>query len=272
MLKWKTSSIMAASVALLAAVVFLSAGGTALASNTGFKANIPIVLDGAGGVGDNWISIPYFSPYVTVAGLCGQLGLQSTGGPLVAKATVQTLNPLTGVYNSVTCGSATAGTTALTPPAGYLIRQPSNAPLPSVIVVGSHNPNLAVSLLNRFRVSTTDDTSLPLDQCPSVSLIAPSQRGDNWFSLPYHTTALSVADLCASAGLSSTGGPLVVKARVEWLDPSNGLFVGASCGSATAPTTLLSLGRAVKIREPNTGTGSCTNPAFPVKTFIPAHF
>jgi len=271
----RNSSYFPGAVALVAAAILI-AGGTAIASNTGFKANVPIVLNPAGAetlVGDNWLSIPYHNPYITIGGFCTQVGLASTGGATVAKATVASLDPVTGVITTVTCGSATASPSpalcapgaplplpagCLVAPRGYLVRQPAAAGGPaSLIIVGSHNPNQDIRVFNG---------TVSAGVCTPVQ---PAQKGDNWVSIPYHTTAVTFADLCNSAGLSSTGGATVAKARVLVLDPVTGVNSFANCGSATAPTLNLFLGRAVQIREPNTGDGFCPTP---VKTFVPAHF
>jgi len=225
---------------VVTAAAILIAGGAAIASNAGFKLNKAITFAGAGQTGDNWTSLPYFNPYTNVAGLCAQLGLSSTGGALVPKAVVSTVNPVDGTGVSAQCGSPGAGTTSLLAGRGYRIRQPNVAGAPtSVIIVGSHAPALQIHLEDAGSGAT----------------------GDNWISLPYHTTAVTVADLCASSGLSSTGGALVPKATVSRVQASDGSGATAQCGSPGAITTNLVLGEAIRIREPN-------GP----KDFIPAHY
>jgi hypothetical protein len=229
------------------AAAILVAGGAAIASNTGFKINKGIVLIPAGpttAVGDNWLSLPYFNPYVTVGGFCTQVGLASTGGVTVAKAQVTTIDAVTGVASSVQCGSAAASTTNLVAGRAYRVRQPANNPA-NLIIVGSHNPTQQIDLFN----------GLPY---PPVQA---SPKGDNWVGIPYHTTAATYNDLCLSSGLSSTGGVTVAKARILRLDATTGNPTSALCGSAAAATQPLNLGEGIQIREPNTP-----------KSFIPAHF
>lgn len=227
-------------VAVTAAAILI-AGGAAIASNAGFKMNKAIAFAGAGQVGDNWTSLPYFNPYPTVAALCSQTGLSSTGGALVPKAVVSTYNPADGSGISAQCGSPGAATTNIQAGRGYRIRQPGNVPNPpaSIIIVGSHSPSLAIHL----------------EDAGSGAV------GDNWISLPYHTTAVTFADLCASSGLSSTGGALVPKATVSRVNAADGSGNTQNCGSPGAAGANLVLGESVRIREPN-------GP----KDFIPAHY
>lgn len=238
-------------VALVASVMLVAAG-TAIASNMGFKLNKPIFQIPAGPVsakGNNWTSIPYFNPYGTVSGFCTQTGLSSTGGPLVPKATLTSIKPQTGVATSVQCGSSAALTApfpgfCLPAPCpaglGVLIRQPTVAGFPAgIIIVGSHDPSLTVTVFGG----------------------APSPTGDNWVTVPYHTTAVFMNDFCLSAGLSSTGGPLVPKAQITRVDATTGAPTSANCGSSQAASIPLVLGEAIRVREPN-------GP----KSFIPAHF
>jgi hypothetical protein len=243
MLKPKSSRL---AVAILAvAAVIMVAGGAAIASNMGFKLNKPIVFAGTGQIGNNWTSIPYNNPYGNVGQFCSQTGLTSTG---TSRAVVSQLNPSTGLFSNPLCGTSTANATALplVPGGGARIRQPSQTGAPSnIIIVGSHNPTLVVS------VPDTDPSN--------------AQIGNTWFSVPYHTTAVTVNDLCLSAGLTSTG---TSRAVVSLLDASTGLFSNPLCGTSTAANTNLVLGNAVRIRDTQ---GSATTIS-PPKTFIPAHF
>jgi len=262
MLKWKSSYVAGAAVILVA--VILIAGGTASASNTGFKLNKGITLNVAppeDGKGDNWLSLPYFNPYVNIGPFCTQVGLASTGGAAVAKATVTFIEPLTGLPSTQQCGSSSAAITPLVSPKSYLIRQPAAAlGPPSLIIVGSHNPSLQISLFNALPYAP---------QVPGPAIIQPSPKGDNWVSIPYHTTAVSYNDLCLSSGLSSTGGVSVLKARISQIDPGTGIPNSQLCGSAAAIAAPLTLGAGVQIREPNTLLNQATTPH---KDFIPAHF
>jgi len=229
---------------LVAAAILIAAGGAAIGSNMGFKLNKPIALIPTGPLsqkGDNWTSIPFNNPYGSAAGLCSQTGLVSTGALTAPKASITIVNAGSGTPTSATCGTPAAGTTLLpTDGRGVRIRQPNVAgALTSIIIVGSHNPTLAVSV-------------------PKAST---GTAGDFWFSVPYHTTAVSFNDLCLSSGFTSSGALTAPKAQITRVNATTGSPTSATCGTTTAANTLLVLGEAVRCREP-----------FGPKTFIPAHF
>jgi len=223
---------------VLVAATMLVAGGVAVASNTGFKINMPLSIAGAGQVGNNWVSIPYFHPYTNGNVLCTQLGLKSnlvTGGP----ATLVKIDPVLGTTITANCGAASGFTWA--PGQGIRIRNTTGTPVAptSAIIVGSHNPALSLTI-------------------PDAGT---GNIGSFWLAVPYHTTAVTVADLCNSVGLTSTGAITAPKASVGLLNPVLGAFSTINCGSTTATTTTLTLGQAVRLREPN-------GPL----SFVPAHF
>ncbi len=237
MMKLRSSRLTVA--VLAAAAVILIAGGVATASNMGFKLNKALIFQGVAGsqVGKNWTSLPFNSPYPNVAALCSQTGLAAPPSPLPARVTIlNDSGPLIGTFSSALCGSSGASSILLLPGRGAQIQQPAGTGnLTSIIIVGSHNPTLALTVLKA----------------------ASGQQGNFWFSIPYHTTATTVRDLCIQAGLSSVGLP----ATVTRLNATTGLFSAPLCGSPAAGTTSLVLGEFVQIRDPG-------GP----KTFIPAHF
>lgn len=233
----------------LVATVSLIAGGVAIASNTGFKINKPITFTGTGQIGSNWLSIPYFSPYPNAGVFCTQTGL-TTG---LVKAQVQFIDPGTGTITTASCGTAAATnlsfTTGPSTPSysistgvGLLVKQNNTAGAPaSLIIVGSHNP--AVPVVVPFRPATTTGT-----------------KGFFWFSVPYHTTAVTANDLCLSSGLTSSG---LTKASVQRVNATTGVVTTVQCGTAAATALNLVLGEAVRLIEPANAAGV---------TFIPAHF
>ncbi len=271
---------------VVASALILAIGGFAVASNMGFKLNKPIVFSGAGQVGRNWTSIPFNNPYVNAGGLCTQLGLTSAGsfcngGPtpgisctvtsqcgtggtcLPLRATCAFLNENTGSTTQVSCGTAAANTTLLIAGKGVNIVQPNVAGAPtSVIIVGSHNPTLSLT----------------------VPKSGTGQVGNFWFSVPYHTTAVTAADLCNQVGMTSTGnycvgGPTpgapctatsqcgtggtcqILRGTINRLNAATGAFTQVTCGTAGAGTLNLVLGEQVQLREP-----------LSAKTFLPAHY
>lgn len=226
-------------VAILVAAAMVVAGSVAIASNTGFKANkamTPRLPASVGQVGNNWLSIPYFNPYVNFAGLCTQTGLISTG---LTRATVTKIET-SGTTTTATCGTAAAAAPAANIIAGLGVRVTNagvGAPA-SIILVGSHNPSLVITV--------------PPKGAGPV--------GNTWFAVPYHTTATSAADLCLSSGLASSG---LNRGSVTRLNSATGAFTSANCGTAAATTLTLVLGEAVRLTNPS---------ALPAVNFIPAHF
>src|SRR5437773_337261 len=164
---------------VLVAATMVIAGSMTIASNTGFKINKGLRLvqtTDTGQKGSNWISIPYFNPYNNGLDFCTQTGLRSAGignTTLLAKT-----DPVTGSTTSVNCASA--GGFTITNGQGLRVRPAAIvggiANPNSIIIVGSHNPSLSLTIPK-----------------PGAG-----QIGNLWFSVPYHTTAVTAADLCAS--------------------------------------------------------------------------
>lgn len=222
--------------------VILLAGGLAVASNTGFKINKALApalpAPGNAQAGNNWLSIPYFNPYGNFGAFCTQVGLVSTG---LNRATAIVVDPTTGTPSSpVQCGTTQANALAITPGRGIRVRNTllSVAGTPtSIIIVGSHDPSLAIT----------------------VPKAGAGTAGNFWFAVPYHTTAATANDLCLSSGFTSTG---LQKATVIRQDAVTGVPTSpVTCGSSGATAFVLSLGEAIRFREPN-------GPL----TFTPAHF
>jgi hypothetical protein len=218
---------------VLVAATMLVAGSVAIASNTGFKINKALVVGGTGQIGNTWTSIPYFNPYGNGGAFCTQTGLISAG---ITRASLTTVNPATGVATSANCGTTQATGLLITPGLGVRIRNAGTGAPASIIIVGSHNPSL----------------SLTIPKAGGGAI------GDFWFAVPYHTTAVTAADLCTQSGFTSTG---IQRASITRLNPSTGTFTSANCGTTQATALTLVLGEAVRVREPN-------GPL----TFLPSHF
>ena len=236
MLKQKSHFTLAV---VLVAAAMLVAGGVVTASNTGFKLNKPLDPIGPGGLpakkGDNWTSVPYFNPYGTWGAFCTQLGL-ITSGVATARDLLQDVDPTTGAAFQAVCGTST--TRPLVAGRGIKIRRPGAiVAQTSVIIVGSHNPSMTVG---------------------APQGVAGSHVGDLWFSVPYHTTAVSAGDLCTQANLWVGTPP---RATVSRLNASTGATTLVTCGTAAANALNLVLGESVLLRDPHG----------PI-SFIPAHF
>ena len=228
---------------LAAALIIVVAGGFATASNMGFKLNKALsrpVTGGAADSGNNWLSIPFKNPYsgspCTISGVCYGAFCTQTALPALTTG-LQDLDPNTGTTTNFTCGTAAANSRAITPGVGFRVR--GNSVPASIIIVGSHDPAQVITLL-------------------ATSATKPDQ-GNLWFAVPYHTTAVTAADLCTQAGMTA------LRATVRTVNASAGSGTTVTCGTATAGTLVLRLGEAARLRD-----SSIVAPA--VKTFIPAHF
>jgi hypothetical protein len=237
MLKPNYSRLTAAVV--IATVLILAAGGAAVASNMAFKLNRQLFgkRSGAGipaNEGNHWTSLPYFNPYTTncttpagvscAGAFCQATGLSKAAGIQVTLTKRQT-PPLTG-FDNITCPTPTATTGAsfgfpLPAGQGIAIRQAPGDLAGSIIIVGSHNPALAL---------TAQD--------------APTFK--TWISIPYHTTAVSSRDFCVQGGLSLGPGPA---ATITTLNPVTAGFTNTSC--TVSPGQTLTLGTFVEVTEPN---------------------
>jgi len=306
---------------VLAVALILAAGGAAVASNMGFKLNKPITnFSTAPGAAknENWISIPYNNPYGSFGGFCNQAGLKTTIG---TAAIVTKIDPNTNIPQSATCGTASANNVPLPGPAstgqfaglGFRVTEVTSTGAPSsIIIVGSHDPTLQVSVpANCFTSQGSSNCTTNLfcsgagttggnGMCTAAGVPAACCTGNNtgtcaaaqsancctakgtgtcvgspitgkgltWFSVPYHTTAVTVKDLCNQTGLSSA---ITLTATVSRIDSTTNLPQSATCFSGAATGINLVLGEAVKITEP--GPLNCTaNASGPCKQFIPAHF
>ena len=211
--------------AVLVAVVVVALGGRAVASNMAFRFRMPIVqATGPRFVGNNLISLPFNNPYVNGAGICSAWRLSSTG---VSRAILTTLDAVTGSYRTGTCGTPGATSMTLVPGRCIMIHEPSAA-VTSVLIVGSHDPSLAITL-------------------PAAGT---GQVGTYWYSVPYHATAYTVNDLCLQTGMSSTG-PL--RASCTKLDAPTGSYSQVTCGTPAGSSAgaVIQLGQCWMCREPN---------------------
>jgi hypothetical protein len=223
---------------LAVAGMILLAGGVAVGSNMGFKLNKPLagIGTGEGQIGNNWTSIPYNNPYGKFGPFCTQTGL-----PTAPPALLERLDSSGGIddgkFFTQNCADAVNpvnnGGLDLVPGDGVRIRLPIGAPATSIIIVGSHNPTLQVT----------------------IQAVGGGQKGNKWFAVPYHTTAVNFNDVCVQAGIPLGQG------LAESLDATTGTYTTKSCPSDDAKTTNLRLGEHIRLR-----TGGAA------VTFIPAHF
>jgi hypothetical protein len=217
------------------AAVILVAGGAAIASNTGFKLNKDITRPAVPGgqKGFYWTALPYFNPYTNGLDFCQKVGLISSGA---LQHSLFRVNP-NGTTSGPSLCSAAAGF-SLTPGLAVRIIAPgAPAPaVPSIIIVGSHNPALSISI-------------------PAATPTA----GSVWFAPPYHTTAVTLRDVCIQAGMG-VSGPIATIGQIFFVDEVTGGPNPLLCNSNTTLTTNVVLGKGYRLR----------NPA--ATSFIPAHF
>ena len=217
------------------AVVALVAGGLALGSNMGFKFNAQVNAAGTPlPKGDNWLTIPDNSPYNKANVLCQQLGLASTGANST-RGLVARLIASSGGAQAYTCGTSTLAAFSIVVGEGIRLRNPTTI---NGIIVGSDNPN-----------NTT----------PIAAAGTPLPKGDNWVSVPYHTTAVKASDLCTDIGLSTTGANST-RGLVARLIASTGGAQAYTCGTSTLAAFTLVTGEAARVRNPV------------AKTWLPSHF
>jgi hypothetical protein len=210
--------------ALFAAGLIAAASLPASAGNMAFRYQMEIVPAGLGQIGNNWVSLPYFNPYGTAAGLCTLTGLTSTG---LARATIGMVDPATGAFSSATCGTVAAGVLRLIPGRCVRIRQPAQTGAPaSILLVGSHDPALAVTI-------------------PDAGA---GNIGNLWYAIPWHTTAQNVNELCTQQGLSSAG---LARAACLQVNPATGASTIVTCATAAGAATMPAIGRCCRFREPN---------------------
>ena len=198
--------------ALLVVAVVLVAGGTVFASNAGFKFNMPLVpATGASPLGDNYVAIPYFNPYLTINEFCTQTGL--------GVSNITFFSTVNGAPNVIVCGSGAGDITPFIPGEGFRIRP--QAGIENIIVVGSHDP--------------TQTILLPQAGGDALS-------GNRWVALPYHTTAATRGDLCTQFGLVNGSGLLTIK--------PDGTGINLTLCSPT-DTTPIVLGESIRVRQPD---------------------
>lgn len=225
-----------------------SAGGIAIASNMAFRLVKPIVNGALLGPNDNWTSIPYQNSYGTFGGFCNKTGLKTTIG---SNARITWINPVSNAPTSLLCGTSGADNQPLpVDGSGILIEQPaSSGARTSIVIVGSHDPTLTVNILPYC--STTQSSPAYCANSPITG------QGLFWFSVPYHTTAVTFRDLCVSADLSRT---ITMTASISRIDAATGVPESVTCYSAASTGIKLVLGEAVLIKE------------VAPKSFIPTHF
>jgi hypothetical protein len=127
---------------VLAAVAVLAIGSAAIASNMGFKIAIPLTAGAS-----TYVSIPYYNSYTDAASMRNDINTSISG-----TATVYNWNGT--VWQRYAGGGLGQVNFTITPGQGYQVVPAASG---NWIVVGSHNPSLALS----FTAGTSSYVSVP---------------------------------------------------------------------------------------------------------------
>lgn len=208
--------------ALIVSLMILSA--PLMASNMGFRLKQPLVngfILAQAPQGENWISLPYANPWPSAKDLC----TARFGDSL--SVTIAKLDPQTGATTSFNCGQS-GGFLLMDVPRGIKIRITGSS-FNSVILVGSH------------------DGTKPLPTIYGGFVLALAPKGDNWISVPFHTTWMKAEDVCVTLNLGPGQGGQVVRK-----DAATGSSISHPCGTSVNNFDLV-LGEAIMIRKTSQG-------------------
>jgi hypothetical protein len=239
--RWSVTAIVAGFVAVLVAP-----GSMVLASNIGWKINLPLVngFVAPGPKGDNWIGVGPVSPYVTYSNLCSVF---AAAGATKANISLAQINPSTGVITSFNC--ALAGGTAFAPGWGIRVRITGSVfpSSPNHIVLVGASGNLGGTIFFRPQSEVSVD---PHNHAgvPTIigGFIAPGPKGDNWIYPPITTRWIKSSDVC-----TSLGARLADAVSIAYVRSSDGATLNHTCGLATNDFNLA--GTAIRIRKATTG-------------------
>lgn len=219
---WKTFVILG-----VAAAILITSGGLVMASNFGFKINKQLYasfLLAAAPKRDNWVSIPFNSPYTDAKKLCAALGATTAATTLVQ------INSTTG-GTTVNYPCSLSTVVALNPTAGIRIRSTGTTPTSGILVGSSDESKTWPTVLGGF-------------------VLAQAPKKDNWLSIPYHTTMVTAENVCATLGIAGGQGSVI---RING-DPTTGAnTVTHPCGNTTISNFSLVIGEAINVRKTAAG-------------------
>src|SRR5262245_32329103 len=219
--------------ALVSLFLFGVLGGATPARAQQVPVTIRLIADGAGAVGDNWISLPNATRIRTAEQLCAAIGPTAT-------SVAQFFPDVNRRYTWDCAGGAGACTT--TNPGGTIPEPGCSASACFCIDDGEG-----------YEVKVSADTVFHVDGCESpVSINLPAgsavSPGRSYLaSVPFGTTMVTWNDLALAAGLPSAGGPLVPKGIVTGVNPSTGIVSTCLAGSASCMASTLVKGRAYRL-------------------------
>src|SRR5262245_24950486 len=150
--------------------LILVVGGTALASNMGFKL-VPNINAGA----QNFtLSLPINNNYTNAQSLFNDLSASCPGALSGTGGKVERIVPSAGGKTRQTWSAAGGTNFAIAKTEGYIVQTATGTTCTTAVIVGSHDPALAYSFAT-----------------PSINYLV---------SIPYHTTAQNARDLFLSIG------------------------------------------------------------------------
>lgn len=238
--KWSVYAIAAAFV-----VVLVAPGSFLLASNIGWKVNLPLVngFVAPGPKGDNWIGVAPVSPYTTYTQLCNTF---AAAGATKANISLAQINPSTGVITSVNClvGSGAA----FTPGRAIRVRITGAVPpaSPTNIVLVGASGNQGGSILRPAPEGTIEPDNHAGIPTIIGGFVAPGPAKDNWLYPPITTIWTKASNVCGYLGMGLGQG------NVSWINPTNGVTTTFTCG-LTVNNFNLPIGLGIRIRKVTAG-------------------
>lgn len=207
-------------VVAIACVAMLVAGGL-FASNMGFKLNLPLDTVGTNGSasGTNTVALPYNQQTNIVNASDLRADINATAGSEAILSISKFVRSSDSLLTYT--GSTSATDFAVAPGEGYRVQVASNV---NYIIVGSHDPGLAVNL---DTVGTNGSAS-----------------GTSDFAFPYHGTASSAAEL--RDDINAQAGGEAVLSISKFIAGSDSLLTYT--GSTSATDFLLEPGRSYRVQ------------------------
>jgi hypothetical protein len=222
----------------LVALGAMLVAGSALASNTGFKLNYPLVF-GAGSTNTNWISPPFFyfpngnvnQPQQNSIDMCADLN--DFALPPAKVTQLIKWNPTSATSVTQNCGTITKVAFNLAVAEAYAAVPPGAG-----IVV-----NIVGSMNDAYAPNKGGATRYPLQ-------FQAGSTNTNWTSFPYHLIGDNSLDVCAmfTAQLGAGKIPQLIK----W-NPDSATSVTQNCSTTTKMAFVTAPGEAYAIVPQGTG-------------------
>lgn len=273
---WKVGVTLVLAVALM-----VTAGGLVIGSNLGFKINKNVFgnnLQNFLPKNNTYLSLPYNHPYTTTENLCTALGI--TNGkiikfnPQIGSVTSNSIGTSSSTCNGPRASggcSTTCSETGFTHVCGtaQTLQEPD---LPCVSSAGLLIQDVGGPAAGHgaVLVGSSNETK-PWPILRGVATFS-APTGENYVSVPYHSTWVTAADVCASLTAFSPG----LTGSVIRINAADGSAATNVCPNSN-PFTLV-LGESLLVRKTSLTGGNCdANGAAQangpnVCNFMPPHF